>query len=220
MSLRRADVHRATLHCQRTPHVRFAATVSAQKNITSTMGCAVIIPTSRRRTIDIRSGGEVNDLIRRFLGEAMPSVDLAHGHLPGGRAGPRTAWWRLRRTANRSKFQCVTIPRAKCRSSARNGGAGAGHSTTKPRASLPLESLAVELQRAAILGHGPDELIRCAVRKPRLDLNRHCDLGAHLTGQMGDHLVGDAAGVAPDAVRVHLHRAMKAAKHLDGWRRG
>ncbi len=30
----------------------------------------------------IRSCGEVNDLIDGFLGEALPSVDLAHGDLP------------------------------------------------------------------------------------------------------------------------------------------
>ena len=42
------------------------------------------------------------------------------------------------------------------------------------------EAEAVELQRAAVLGHRPHERVGGAVRKSSLDFDRNGDLGAHL----------------------------------------
>jgi hypothetical protein len=39
-----------------------------------------------------------------------------------------------------------------------------------------------------------------------------------LIGKVGDHFVGDAIGVAPDAGRIHPHRAVEAPKLLTGRR--
>lgn len=40
---------------------------------------------------------------------------------------------------------------------------------------------------------------------------------AHLTGRMGDHLIGDVARITPDAGRIHLHGAVEASELLSGW---
>jgi len=80
---------------------------------------------------------------------------------------------------------------------------------TSPGSLLLLEPLAHELQRPAVLGHRSDDLIRGSTRKHDLDLERDRDLRAHLPGQMRDHLVSDAAGVAADARGVEFDRAVE-----------
>ena len=49
---------------------------------------------------------------------------------------------------------------------------------------LLLEALRLELQRAAVLGHGADHLIGSAVRKVGRDLKRDCDVGVGRACQM------------------------------------
>ena len=67
---------------------------------------------------------------------------------------------------------------------------------------LALEAVTVELQRAAVLGHRADYVLRRAGGNVGVDLQRHRHVYPHEAGQMGDHLVGDPARVAPGAGRV------------------
>ena len=74
---------------------------------------------------------------------------------------------------------------------------------------LLLEPLARELQRPAVLGDRPHDVIRRAGGDLGLDLERHRHLRADQAGQMRDHLVGDAAGVAADTGGVEGDRAVE-----------
>jgi hypothetical protein len=64
---------------------------------------------------------------------------------------------------------------------------------------LLLEPLAVELKRTAVFRDDAHELIGRSIGKTRLDLNRHRDLRANLTREMGDHFIRDPSSVTPDA---------------------
>jgi hypothetical protein len=77
---------------------------------------------------------------------------------------------------------------------------------------LALKSVARELQCPAVLGHRADDLIRSASGQLCLDLEGHRDLRAHLTGQMRDHLVGNATGVAANTRGVEAHRAVETSQ--------
>ncbi len=61
---------------------------------------------------------------------------------------------------------------------------------------LPLERLAGEAQRAAVLGYRPHHVIRRAGRYLGFDLQRHRHIGSHQGNQVTDHFVGDAARIA------------------------
>jgi hypothetical protein len=67
---------------------------------------------------------------------------------------------------------------------------------------LHLEALARELQRPAVLRHGPYNRVRYARRHFGIDLKRHLDPRSDEAGEVRDHLVGDAPRVAPHARRV------------------
>ena len=79
--------------------------------------------------------------------------------------------------------------------------------------SLLLESVACEFQRATVLGYGTDNLIRSSAGECCLNLECDRNLRTHLSGQMCDHLVRDAARVAADARGIELDRAVESA----GW---
>ena len=74
---------------------------------------------------------------------------------------------------------------------------------------FPLESLTGKPQRPTVLGDGAHDVIRRAGRDLGLDLDRHRDPGADQAGKMGDDLVGDPAGVAPDAGGVEGDSAVE-----------
>lgn len=67
------------------------------------------------------------------------------------------------------------------------------------RGLLFLEALARELEGATVLRHGADDLIRRATGQPRFDLEGNRHLRSNLSGQISDHLVSDATGVAANA---------------------
>jgi len=60
---------------------------------------------------------------------------------------------------------------------------------------LPLKPGLVEFERAAVLGYGAHDGIRRAVGDVRLDLQCHRHRCPDEPHQVGDHLVGDAAGI-------------------------
>ena len=64
--------------------------------------------------------------------------------------------------------------------------------------SLPLEPLAIKLQRPAVLCHGADQLVSRPIWQARLNLDGHRDLRAQLPHQMSNDLVGDTTSVTPD----------------------
>ena len=75
---------------------------------------------------------------------------------------------------------------------------------------LFFESLVGEVERAAVLGDGAHDLIGSAVRDLGFYLQRDGDVGTDEPGEMGDHFVGDLAGVAADAGGVERYGTVKA----------
>lgn len=67
---------------------------------------------------------------------------------------------------------------------------------------LVLEPLALELQRLPVLGHDAHHVLGHAVRDLRLDLEGDADAGADEPREMGDDLLGDAAGVTEITVQL------------------
>ena len=78
--------------------------------------------------------------------------------------------------------------------------------------------MTLELKRTTVFGDRPDELIGGAAGESGLDFKGDCYLRADLTGQMSDHLVGDAAGVAADARGIELDGAMETSGNRSGSR--
>src|SRR5438876_6431215 len=70
------------------------------------------------------------------------------------------------------------------------------------RGLVHLEPLTRELQRAAVLGHRPHDLVTGAVRKSCLDLEHYRDLRSNLSRKVGNHFLGDAACVTANASGV------------------
>src|SRR5215831_13654190 len=77
--------------------------------------------------------------------------------------------------------------------------------------SLSFKSLARKFQCAAVLGHCANNLIGCATRNFCLDLQCDLDGQTHQPSEMGNDLVGDAAGVAAHPGRIERDAAMKAS---------
>ena len=57
--------------------------------------------------------------------------------------------------------------------------------------SLVLKPLVGKLQRGAVLGNGPDNVVRSAGRNFRFDLKCDPNFGAYKAGQMRNHFVGN-----------------------------
>jgi hypothetical protein len=76
---------------------------------------------------------------------------------------------------------------------------------------LGLESVAGELERAAVLGNGAHGLLRRAVREGGFDLQRDRDIRTHLPGKVRDDLVGDAARIPAGARGIALHGTVEPA---------
>src|SRR5262249_5806783 len=79
---------------------------------------------------------------------------------------------------------------------------------------LVFKSLAGEPQRPPILRYRSDHLIRCAQWHFGFDLECHPDFRAHESNEMGDHLIGYAPRVAPDARGIQAHSAVIALRLL------
>ena len=75
---------------------------------------------------------------------------------------------------------------------------------------LFLESLIVELERSAVLVDRAHDVLGGAVRDLGFYLQRHSHVGAHQSGEMRNHLIGDLAGVTADAGGVEGNGAVKA----------
>ncbi len=65
-----------------------------------------------------------------------------------------------------------------------------------------LKPLVLKLQSPAVFGNGSDDFLRYAFLNVGVDLQRYRDVGAHQSGQMGDHFVCDTASVTSYASRV------------------
>lgn len=69
---------------------------------------------------------------------------------------------------------------------------------------LRLESLARKLERPTVLGDGPNDVIRSTRGDLSLHLKRNLHRRADKPREMRDHLIGDAAGIAADALGSRL----------------
>src|SRR2546425_9223143 len=78
--------------------------------------------------------------------------------------------------------------------------------------SFCFEGLVLELQRACILRHGADYVVRHASWNVRLNLERHVQFRADQSGQMGDYLIRDTAGIPTYAGRFERHRPMESPR--------
>src|SRR2546428_7693042 len=87
--------------------------------------------------------------------------------------------------------------------------------------SLCFEGLVLELQRACILRHGADHVVRHASWNVRLNLERHVQFRADQPGQMGDNLVGNTASISTDAGWIQSHSPVESPHLwcLSGFRR-
>ena len=66
---------------------------------------------------------------------------------------------------------------------------------------LPLESLAGELERPAVLGDGTNNVVGYARGDFSLHLQCHLHLGTDQAHEMRNHFVGNAAGVSANTSR-------------------
>ena len=87
------------------------------------------------------------------------------------------------------------------------------------RTSVRLEALILELESPAILRDGANDVAWCAVRDLRLNFHHHFDLGVGQPGLALHDLLGNSAGVWPDAGWVQVNRGVKAPELRRG-RRG
>ena len=81
---------------------------------------------------------------------------------------------------------------------------------------LLLEPVARELQRAAVFGHGADNVVRCAGRNLRFDFQSHLHYRADKASYVCHNFVGDAPGVSTDTRGVKRDASVKP---LEGRRR-
>jgi hypothetical protein len=82
---------------------------------------------------------------------------------------------------------------------------------------LLLEAVRDELERARVLRDRADHVVRSPLGDVRCDVQRHLDARPAQRHQVLHDLLRDAAGVAPQALRVQPHRAVVAAQHGLDW---
>lgn len=70
--------------------------------------------------------------------------------------------------------------------------------------------MAGKFQRAAVLGHCTDGLVRRTARKFCLDLQRNFDGRPHQSGEVGNNLVTDPTGIAAYSSRIERDASMEA----------
>lgn len=74
---------------------------------------------------------------------------------------------------------------------------------------LLFKPLVGELQCPAVLGDGPNHVIRRAVWNLSLNLQGHFHIGAHQADKVRDHFIGDSPSIATYAGWVKTDASMK-----------
>jgi hypothetical protein len=76
--------------------------------------------------------------------------------------------------------------------------------------------VASEVKRGTVLGNRAYDLVRGAIWDQCSNLKSHGDLGPNLADEVRNHLIGDPAGIAPDACGIESYRAMEPTWLLRG----